>query len=399
MQAKQLWHTICADPFRIFFPIGTALAVVGALYWPGLWLEIISNYPSRFHILMMIYGFMWAMIQGFITTAVPRLTGSKTLSSTELMLLLSCFSAIIISLWRQQYLLCHLLFFTNIILLLGILGKRLLRSQRSLPPTFVYLPAGFLAALMGTFLSILISIHPFTQAAMLTALASNLVFQGLILFLLLGIGGFLIRSILGWAAPLPTNQGDAMPTFRNAGDVKWHVLAAILILGSFFLEIWAPQAGRLIRAVVSTCVVFLQLKIHRKVISGKLSAYTLQLAMFLLIAGLWGQIFAPAAYRITWLHFTFMGGFSISAFSIATRVILSHCNYSELLQKRYTPFTVSMTLILFGLSSRVAANFFPDAFFSHLSYAAFAWVLGIVIWSSAILSKLMRNTFQQTQAS
>jgi uncharacterized protein involved in response to NO len=384
---------MASEPFRLFFPLGTLCAVVGALYWPGLFLEIIfKGHASRLHIFLMIYGFMWGFIVGFLGTAVPRLTKSKTLSVLELAALLCFYLLTLGAIFWQHYSLAPAFFLLNLFGLLIMLARRILAQRPKLPPTFIYVPFGLLSAASASALSIASSLGWLALSESVLLWTRSLLFQGLILFLLLGIGGFLIRSILGWAAPLPETAQAELPKFQGGRIGAVHAGVALLLFVSFWVEPFYPQLSLVVRALLATLVVALQMKAYRRPISGKLTAGTLQIAMGLLLLGLWGQVFAPQAYRVAVLHVTFMGGFAISVFAVATRVILSHCGYSELLKGRYRPFTWAMILLIVGLATRFSANLMPDTFFSHLAYAGIIWIAGVLLWSGAILSKSIRTT-------
>jgi hypothetical protein len=54
------------EPFRVFFPVGFLLAVVGALLWPLFFWGAIVTYPGMMHARLMIEGFMACFIFGFL---------------------------------------------------------------------------------------------------------------------------------------------------------------------------------------------------------------------------------------------------------------------------------------------------------------------------------------------
>ena len=72
----------CAEPFRIFFPLGALLGVIGVSLWPLFYLGAI-DYPGVAHSRMMIEGFMASFIFGFLGTAGPRITSAAPFSMAE----------------------------------------------------------------------------------------------------------------------------------------------------------------------------------------------------------------------------------------------------------------------------------------------------------------------------
>lgn len=77
----------CEEPFRVFFPIGALLAVLGVALWPLYYAGALVEYPSILHARLMVEGFMASFIIGFLGTAGPRITSAPYFSRSELLLL------------------------------------------------------------------------------------------------------------------------------------------------------------------------------------------------------------------------------------------------------------------------------------------------------------------------
>jgi uncharacterized protein involved in response to NO len=72
-----------AEPFRIFFPLGLLLGVIGVALWPLFVWQAIDFYPANAHSRFMIEGLMGSFIIGFLGTAGPRLLDARPLSALE----------------------------------------------------------------------------------------------------------------------------------------------------------------------------------------------------------------------------------------------------------------------------------------------------------------------------
>src|SRR5438876_3270718 len=81
---SQYVRACCEEPFRIFFPIGVLLGVVGVSLWLLFYLGAGIPYPNVAHARLMIEGFMASFIFGFLGTAGPRLTSAPRFSLFEL---------------------------------------------------------------------------------------------------------------------------------------------------------------------------------------------------------------------------------------------------------------------------------------------------------------------------
>ena len=83
-QPSRSWAIVCEEPFRIFFPAGVLLGLIGVSLWPLFYSGIGIAYPNIAHARLMIEGFMASFIFGFLATAGPRLTSAPRFSLSEL---------------------------------------------------------------------------------------------------------------------------------------------------------------------------------------------------------------------------------------------------------------------------------------------------------------------------
>jgi len=135
-----------------------------------------------------------------------------------------------------------------------------------------------------------------------------------------------------------------------------------------------------------------QIKIHKKPISGKLTAISLQISLWLIVIGYASLLLVPTWFRIDVIHLVFVGGFALATIAVATRVILSHCGYSRLLKQSYAPFTITVVLMLSGLNFRISAFMQPDSYYTYIAYSGLIWLMGLVVWSLFILSLCIKDT-------
>ena len=88
-QCKITWSHLWSEPFRVFFPAGLAIGMVGVSLWPAYYAGLLSFYPGVAHARLMIQGFMASFIVGFLGTAVPRITSTRPFSRVEVLTLLT----------------------------------------------------------------------------------------------------------------------------------------------------------------------------------------------------------------------------------------------------------------------------------------------------------------------
>src|SRR5689334_9976809 len=62
-----------AEPFRLFFPLGTLAGLIGVALWPLHFTGMIESYPGQNHGHIMANGLFGSFIFGFLGTAMPRM--------------------------------------------------------------------------------------------------------------------------------------------------------------------------------------------------------------------------------------------------------------------------------------------------------------------------------------
>jgi uncharacterized protein involved in response to NO len=90
------------------------------------------------------------------------------------------------------------------------------------------------------------------------------------------------------------------------------------------------------------------------------------------------------------LHLTFIGGFSLMAFAVATMVVLSHGGAGEHLRQPLPIFTLLAAGLAGALTARLAAEFLPALFFPLLGAAAVCWSASALAWLAFILPHALR---------
>lgn len=398
MTMTKILTQIADEPFRIFFPLGVFYALIAVVYWPlSITHLAFQNTPIEFHVWLQVYGFLWAFILGFLGTAVPRLTKAGPLPIGLVAMLASLQAVLAVSLYLERETWAHALFALSVVLFASALMIRFRRRQNHLPPSFIFLPFGLISGLLGASLMATIQLGFNWHFDTLYTLARLLLTQAFVLFLLLGVGGFLIRSWLGHAPPLPVGESGKPITVVSASHHQQRILLimAVTLFFSYILEasLW-PHPAQFLRAAVCTFLACHLMKIHRAPADKKPGSRLLILGVWLLLAGLWGRALAPEIYRLAFLHLTFIGGFSLITLTVATRVVLSHSGNGHLLAKPIKELNWAAGFILFGMIARFGADFTPDAFAHHLLYGGLSWVVGLSLWIWFILRFAIIDTFK-----
>ena len=195
----------CEEPFRIFFPIGALLALLGVLLWPLYYAGALAEYPSIPHARLMIEGFMASFIIGFLGTAGPRITSAPHFTRMEVVVLvtLDLFAAGLHV--GGSHRAADFLFAFALATFAFILGKRFAQRADSPPPNFVLVALGLLNGVIG---ALLLALYQDELYAAPYRIGASLLEQGFVLLPILGVGPYLLARLLN------ISRADDLPESR-----------------------------------------------------------------------------------------------------------------------------------------------------------------------------------------
>ena len=385
LRQPQYWMLLGGgEPFRLLFPLGVILGLVGVLLWPAFALGWWETYPAFPHARIMIQGFLTAFVFGFLGTALPRLLEVKRVGRQPTFFLAAGLVGLTV---------VHLLHFTVIgdgffLVLLGafflLLLDRLRHRQDTPPPGFVLVLMGMACAWLGTGLLFADGLGGGTLPAWVIKLARLMAWQGYLLLPILGIGAFLLPRFFG----LPSRHAFPelmMPTPEWRRRAAFAAGCGGLILLAFFLEAsgWVLW-GNLLKAVTVVVYVLREVPLHKATEAKGSLAFGLRIALLALPVG-FALIAAFPAWQLTFVHVVFITGFSLITLIVASRVVLGHSGQSVQFKAVLPAVLILILLVLGGLLVRVGADFWPEHRYGLYGISATMWALGVVIWSVSIL--------------
>jgi uncharacterized protein involved in response to NO len=376
----------CAEPFRIFFPLGVLVGISGVSLWPLFFSGLHKFYPGIMHARMMMEGFMGSFVIGFLGTAAPRLTGTKPCSPAELRMLLGLMIGVVGLHIAERYLAGDLVFLALLVFFATRMGRRFSCRTEAPPPGFVLVAFGFLNAIAGTVMLIVGAVgegHPYPAL-----LGSMLLYQGFVLCLVLGVGAFLLPRIL----QLPSSV--ELPDTRELSPA-WKCRAAfaagvgVMLLASFFIEVFAlaPRVAGVMRFLAAGAFLAVEIPAHLGATGAAGVTRGIRLALVFLLLGLFFPVFWPWQ-RVAGLHLVFIGGFTLMAFAVATRVVLGHSGHSSLLSRPVVSLQGAALLLVVAAVFRVIGDFDLVARGHLLSVASYLWMIAAALWGWAVLPKV-----------
>jgi uncharacterized protein involved in response to NO len=387
-------HGTPGDPYRIFFPLGIALGVVGVSIWLTYWLGLTTVYSGRVHAFVQIEGFLYSFVAGFLLTAIPRFTGTAPPSRQTQYLLAAGVAAASAAFKFEAFAFGHALFLAVHATVIALAASRVRRRRSSPPESFALVGLGMIAGALGGCVNLAVS-----QGWLLPhwdLLGRRFLTEGMVLLLVLGVGGFLGPRLMGFAA-LPdlhkiavASAGQRPPLFARR-RVAVYAAAGVAILISLVFEYgFGAEPLALVRAGVASALILATLNPWRLPAVRTTLAWCVWSAHWLLLAGLWLVALAPAAYRVDLLHVMFMGAFTLLILAVGMRVVLSHGGHGLGHERRSWALRVGIVTGLAALAARLAATFAPESYFAHLGIAAMLWIGGMAFWGLHLL-RFIRN--------
>ncbi len=341
MMIKRLY----VEPYRLFFVLGAIWAVVGV--------SSVMGPLASLHRYIQFYGFLAAFVFGFLGTAFPKMSQSYPLKGPAFLCLVGMHVATMTALLGGFIRTAHGLFAGTLAFFMMQLYIRFRHRHVEVPPFFLFIPIGFSLGIGGSLLQL------FPSTAQVGWLWVS---EGWMMALVLGVGGFLISSILG---------------VGKVPEKKMIVITASLFAVSFVCDLLNyPIIGLFLRALSFTVVSMNQWRPFQIPNSQKVSTLTLFFSQWSFIVGLWSLLVFPQ-WRIGALHLIYIGGYGLTTFAIATRVILNHGGFSKLLTGNNRYFQVSMGILVVALICRVVAMWNAAMILVSMGF----WILGVGLWS------------------
>jgi uncharacterized protein involved in response to NO len=372
-----------SEPFRIFFPLAFALGTAGVVHWILFASGVLEHYLARFHAVTQTQAFLVAFAAGFLLTAIPKRTGTKPASLVEIGALAVLLPAVSLA-TRLEFDVTGQLAYAAAILVLAQFAVRRFLSRtagRRPPASFVLVAIALGVGLAGAACSA--AGLGLDVPGWVLGLGRSLVFKGVFLCLALGVGAFFL--------PL-AGRGEAAPDLdANRRAPIGYACAGLALVAGLVLEDVAdhPRLGALVCGATAAFVLAVSGALRPPTRPGA-NRKLVWAAAWALPAGLLGAAAFPDKH-IEALHVTFVGGFGLLAFAVATHVGLGHGGHEAEQQGRPWSVIAFGGLMIAAMVVRASALVVPAQYFGWLGAAAALWMAGAITWAAFLLPRLRRD--------
>lgn len=391
-QAEGYWDLVnSGEPFRLFFPLGVLIGVLGVSMWPLHVWGVMDKYPGVAHSRVMIEGFLTAFVMGFLGTALPRLLEVPKIRLAEAVSFTVVLVGVVVLHACGQSVLGDQLFIFMLGLFVVLLGLRALLFRRDVPPPgFVLVGMGLASALVGASIQAISAALPEALPSWLQTFGRLLLHQGYLLFPIMGIGAFLLPRFFGLPNRQSFPESLALPPGWKRRAIFALACGLTVLLGFLAESLGHAQWGNALRAVGIITYFFREVPFHKAGFGGGSLALGLRIALILIpSAYVFMAVWPTRTFSL--LHILFIGGFSLLTFIVASRVVLGHSGQSDKFRATLWPVLAMAFLVALAMLTRVSADWMPETRLSHYAYAALAWVIGAIIWAATILPGINKS--------
>ena len=373
--------------FRPFFFFGSIYAAVAVMAWlpafHGHYTLVTAFAPRDWHIHEMLFGYVAAVVAGFLTTAIPNWTGRLPLQGRPLIMLFATWVAgriAVITSAEIGWLAAAIIDCAFLVLVAAAAAREIIAGRK-----WANLPVvGIVSVLALTNMAFHIEAH-------VSGIADTTTRAGIaiIVTLIMLIGGRIVPSFTrNWLArrapgpmPIPFGRFDAVTIAAGVIALAvWVVMPSGPVTAAAFIVAGCLHTVRLVRwAGYRTAADRLVLILH--------VAYAFVPAGFLLSALAALDVVQPGAG----IHALTAGAIGAMTLAVMSRASLGHTGRA--LQASAATQVVYAAIVIAALA-RIAAALVPGQMFTFLPIAGFAWVIafiGFAVVYAGVLCTPRRN--------
>ena len=399
--------TTSVEPYRFLFPV----ALAGALITVGIWILTFATarfgwsgpaYPAIIHSYGVFGLFIFPAVSGFLLTAIPRFSGTHLPAMPTVIAVFIAYVIGLLAFLAQNLMLVCLSSLAGLFLTLLFVLRRMRKSTVSLPVYLqVFIPPGLLAALLGwililTGLSGTLAESP--SAAFLSAGRTALFYYS-ISWIVLGAGSRIAVTIQS------ANFEDRNDWRRNLEAMRWQPMVVSLCMAlGLALEIvaavlgqdrsgWLVRTGAAISALAMAFWFLFAFRIYSNTFRRAIST-GIWLALWMMLIGLLSRS-VTGSTSVHWAHLFFASGLALLTLSVMTRVVLAHGRWDLGSENRSPSLWIVIVLLIGAGATRASAHLLPQSYLNHLGYAAFLFVLAVIVWCLRFLYSTVVQSSKQ----
>lgn len=354
------------EPYRILFPLGIIYLLWGMLIWlPQMFFT--DTYPVLVHRYLMLNGFSASFIAGFLMTAVPKFSQTKSAESFEVIgfVFITALGLVFAYLNKESF--TFILSSIQALLIFIFLFIRIFKRKVNPPYSFVFIFVG----LALWFLSGIMSVFSNSESYKV------LHYEGTIAAIILGVGSRLIPGILGHVEIVQTQRKkyENGKTFFLTVPLHFYLMIFLFVVSYFLYE----SLGIYLRTIIITLIGFYYWKLTSLPKIKSALSWCIWLSCWFIVGSFVLKSFWSEG-SIHASHAFFFSGTLLLTILIATRVLQSHGPKNIALENSKKLYLITAFIILAG-ATRVSAFIMPEHYLRYLGYSSLMATVGVCVWS------------------
>lgn len=353
------------EPFRLFFPLAIIQLIIGVAIWIPQFFSP-EYYPTQLHRSLVINGYLYSMILGFLLTALPQFTKSSETTKIEFSLafilalapsyagfMANAQTLSIISLLQASFLIFYVL-------------KRFVTMKTNPPYSFIFMPVALLlwcvADLRHLFLDDPASLLLFYEAATMA--------------FIIAIGTRLVPGLLGHQEIVDYQRGiyETQTSFLKMIPKGFLLMTIVYGLSAFSFE----RDLSFLRVGVLTSIALSYWRIFSLPTEKTSYAWSVWLCIWGILITSYLKLFFPE-YGIHISHGYFLMAIVLLSLLVGTRVVRAHYIKDSQLEKSRLLY-VLVGLLFLAAATRVTAPLLARGYENHLAYSSIVLISSSFLW-------------------
>lgn len=372
-----------SEPYRLLFPVGVLLALIGVALWPLYLYKVTATYPIVSHPRLMVEGFCTSFILGFLGTALPVMLNTPRFRHWQMFVWAGGLIAAAVLHLLLRTVAGDFVYAATLLFFLGCVAVKFFTRLDRPPPGLATILLGLLSAVAGAIMQGLYRLDPTT--GIFTYNFSRLLLNQVFLLLpILGVAAFILPVFVGYPRRQSPPEMNRTPHAWLA-EMFWMLGFGLAIIASVVVEaLGYIRAGNLLRGGIITLFLARNLPVFLKQKNPGAVPWLTRLSLLappigFLVIGLLPN--TPLAG----MHIVYISGIALLILSVGTRVITAHGGFQKLFFAKWPLLWWVFALITLAMATRVSTDWVAKTrAIQHYAYASITWIIAMLIWFGAM---------------
>lgn len=353
------------EPFRLFFPLAIIQLIIGVSIWiPQVFLP--EYYPTQLHRSLVMNGYLYSMILGFLLTALPQFTKTLSLTKREFYLaILLVLAPSYAGIYSHSQLL-SLFSIAQASFLIFFISRRFLFMKTNPPYSFIFIPVALVIWIMADIRYLALedpeSLLYFYEAATMA--------------FIIAIGTRLIPALLGHQEIVNYQKTiyETETSFLRMVPKGFYLMTIVYALSTLSFE----RDLSFLRVGILTSIALSYWRIFSAPTEKTKYSWSVWLCVWGILITSYLKLFFPQ-YGIHFSHGYFLMAIVLLSLLVALRVVRAHYIKDPQVEKSRILY-ILVGLLALTAATRISAPLLPRGYENHLAYSSIVLICSSLLW-------------------